>query len=94
MIDAAQIRADHEKAMRSAPDEYSPEIVLTLLDAYEKLLAAVTPSPDTKFAYIGEIKQVVTFTDQEGDESHAAITIEWTTQKEFMALIRKQAGLE
>ena len=48
---------------------------------------ALTPSAETKAAYIGEFKQVV-------GEENAAIIIEWTTVKEIMGAIRKLALLK
>ena len=47
---------------------------------------ALTPSGDTKFAYIGEFKQAV--------EDENVIIIEWTVVKEIMEAIRKFALLK
>jgi hypothetical protein len=50
-----------------------------------KLREALTPSAETKAAYIGEFK----FTAYEADE--AFVTVPWTTIKEIMAAIMKRA---
>ena len=47
---------------------------------------ALTPSGDTKSAYIGEFKQAV--------EDENVIVIEWTVVKEIMEAIRKFALLK
>lgn len=60
----------------------------------ERPSAALTPSADTKAAYIGEFKfmEVVGF-DEDGHEIRAEITVPWDTTKEIMAAIKARAAL-
>jgi hypothetical protein len=65
-------------------------------EAYE---FALTPSKETKYCYIGEIKFRSSYFDDEGHEHGLNITVPWTTIKETMALISRyaaftQAGLK
>jgi hypothetical protein len=54
----------------------------------KELIAALTPSSDTKAAYIGEVKFTVsTGFDEDGCEIWQDITVPWTTTKEIMAMI-------
>lgn len=59
----------------------------------EALEEALTPSADTKAAFIGEFKmQVRVEVDEDGCDVWAAIPIEWTTTKEIMAAIKAYAA--
>lgn len=50
--------------------------------------AALTPSAETKYAYIGEVKFAVsTGFDDDGCEVWQDITVPWTTTKDIMAMI-------
>lgn len=71
-----------------------------LLDRVEALEAengrlreALTPSADTKAAYIGEIKYSYVEWDEFGDERTVTRTLEWSTTKEVMAMISARAAL-
>lgn len=56
--------------------------------------AALTPSADTKAAYIGEVKFTVsTGFDEDGSEIWQDITVPWTTTKDIMAMILGQVAL-
>lgn len=63
----------------------------------DRLIAALTPSADTKAAYMGEVRDDVTvwIEDDEGDmvEYTDRRHVSWTAIKEVMALIRKEGGL-
>lgn len=62
--------------------------------ALDRAKAALTPSAETKAAYSGEI----TFESEvyvSVQESYMeTVTVPWTTIKEIMKMIRKQAGME
>jgi len=60
----------------------------------ERLWEALTPSADTKAAYIGEIKHSYVEWDEFGDERTVTRTVEWTTIKEAMAMILARAALK
>jgi hypothetical protein len=55
---------------------------------------ALTPSADTKAAYIGEVKFTVsTGFDEDGSEIWQDITVPWTTTKDIMAMIVGYAAM-
>lgn len=62
-----------------------------------KAVEALTPSGETKAAYIGEfsfmIDEVVTSDDGDEVENRREVTVPWTTVKEIMAAIRARAAL-
>lgn len=60
----------------------------------EKLRAALTPSVDTKAAYIGEFSFPYTYPGEDGEEVPIKVTVPWTTIKEIMAAIRTRAALQ
>ena len=53
--------------------------------------AALTPSSETKAAYIGEVEFKQDYTDEDGEEHVESILVPWTSMKEFMGLIRGYA---
>jgi hypothetical protein len=53
----------------------------------ERLREALTPSGETKAAYIGEIKYSYVDYDEFGDERTVTRTLDWTTTKDVMAII-------
>jgi hypothetical protein len=57
----------------------------------KSLEEALTPNGETKAAYIGEFKQGVSLRDQHGNVIEGEAIITWTTVKEIMKAIRKQA---
>ncbi|TPE45076.1 hypothetical protein [Amaricoccus solimangrovi] len=57
----------------------------------EQLLAALTPSAETKAAYIGEIK-FITSVGWDGVEYPFNVVVPWDSMKQFMALIRSRAS--
>ena len=58
-----------------------------------EVLEALTPSGDTKAAYIGEFSFSLTRIDGNGDEYSEKVYVPWTTIKEIMAAIRNRAAL-
>lgn len=83
---------------KQADETVSPSALQTGIsrEAYE---FALTPSKETKYCYIGEIKFRSSYFDDEGHEHGLNITVPWTTIKETMALISRyaaftQAGLK
>jgi hypothetical protein len=63
-----------------------------------KLVEALTPSGDTKAAYMGEFSfpGVIRYENEDGEECEDAhkIPVPWTTIKEIMAAIRARAAIE
>jgi hypothetical protein len=58
------------------------------------LTKALTPSAETKAAYIGEVKfTVATGFDDDGCEVWQEITVPWTTTKDIMAMILGHAAM-
>jgi hypothetical protein len=57
----------------------------------EAFEAALTPSCDTKYSYIGEIKIRTIMRDEDGDEHPHTLTMDWTDMKDFMKLILARA---
>jgi hypothetical protein len=80
---------------RSTPDgdwtEYTAHQITRMLVAREArvhaLEMALTPTGDTKAAYIGEHPIEV----DDGNGGSGMVLIPWTTTKEIMAMIRKHA---
>ena len=62
-------------------------------DEIERLRAALTPSVETKAAYIGEFHFVEEELDDEGNSVTRNRTVPWATVKEIMAAIRARAAL-
>lgn len=58
-----------------------------------RLREALTPSADTKAAYIGEFQFDIMLTDDFGKERPHEVTVPWTTIKEIMAAIAARAAL-
>lgn len=69
-----------------------------LQDDRDRCLVALTPSAETKAAYIGEVKDshMIAVDDGYGEylDEWVDKPISWDAMKEFMALIRKEAGIE
>ncbi|MEO0385078.1 MAG: hypothetical protein AAF234_16150 [Pseudomonadota bacterium] len=58
----------------------------------KQLREALTPSADTKAAYMGEFRMGVRLRDpNSGEEDHRSVDVPWTTIKEIMAAIRDYA---
>jgi septal ring factor EnvC (AmiA/AmiB activator) len=58
------------------------------LGAYKN---ALSPSSETKAAYIGEIEWTRSNINDDGEEELEILSLPWTEMKEFMALIRGYA---
>jgi hypothetical protein len=67
--------------------------IAALRSEVEGLREALTPSGETKGAYIGEFKFSVHAYDEDGEEKWWDEIIPWTTIKEIMAAISKRAVL-
>lgn len=63
-----------------------------LMNELEKLRSALTPSPETKAAYMGEFSVPLPDHDEDGNEVMRHINVPWTTIKEIMAAIRNHAA--
>lgn len=57
----------------------------------EALVAALTPSAETKARHIGEYAFSVEDRDEDGEECTRPVTVPWTTVKDIMAAIRADA---
>lgn len=60
----------------------------------KRMEEALTPSADTKAAYIDEFSHNVRCISDEGEEQMFTATVPWTTIKEIMAAIRARAALD
>ena len=60
----------------------------------DRLAEALTPSAETKAAYIGEFSFPIEVSDEDGDPVTISVTVPWTTTKEIMAAIRCRAALQ
>lgn len=98
--DVQQLHADARRIMR----EYSPdEVTRTEVRVEEvrdqateiaRLREALTPSGDTKAAYMGEFKfNGPEYMDENMQPRFDTHTVPWTTIKEIMAAIRDRAAL-
>lgn len=58
----------------------------------DSLVEALTPSADTKAAYIGEFSWTVNNLEDDGSMDPVTHTVPWTTVKEIMAAIHKRAN--
>ena len=71
------------------------EELMKKIDSLEQQLAAyraaLTPSSETKAAYIGEVEFKQDYFDEDGEEQTEVILVPWTSMKEFMAIIRGYA---
>jgi len=68
--------------------------VLVLKAAAKEMREALTPSAETKAAYMGEFEFAFEFQDEDGYDHTANICVPWTTIKEIMAAIRARAALK
>lgn len=64
----------------------------SLVEEMERLREALTPSGETKAAYVGEFTIKVVVGDDDGEDIHEYYTVPWTTIKEIMAAIRERAN--
>lgn len=67
--------------------------VPALIAEVERLREALTPSTDTKAAYIGEFSHRVTSISDDGEEQYFDAAVPWPTIKEIMAAILARAAL-
>lgn len=72
-------------ALKEALESQSQELA--------RLRGALTPSADTKAAYMGEFTFSETYTNEDGNDVTVACLVPWTTIKEIMAAIRARAAL-
>jgi len=59
-----------------------------------RLTEALTPSGDTKAAYMSEFEFIVFGMNDDGEECSHKITVPWTAIKEIMAAIKARAALQ
>lgn len=72
----------------------NPAAILSLIEENKRMREALTPSAETKAAYIGEFRfSVLEYVDDDGTEYESEFTVPWTTIKEIMAAIRARAAL-
>lgn len=100
-LKAELMNANIERMASEAALEMAIERISTLeaenaaqAERIKRLEEAVTPSGDTKAAYMGEFSFPLTMRDDDGDEFDAKIPVPWTTIKEIMAAIRARAAME
>ena len=80
-----------------ATDGQAQEAHAAQLAAEAKLAEAVealTPSGDTKVAYIGEFSMRFPVFDDDGEDVMHTVNVPWTTIKEIMGAIRERAKIK
>lgn len=71
------------------------EHIDTLRAENARLREALTPSAETKAAYIGEFDFLQeAYSEEHGEEVTCRVTVPWPIIKEIMAAIRARAALE
>ncbi|SLN65537.1 hypothetical protein [Pacificibacter marinus] len=65
-----------------------------IMPTTERYKEALTPSCETKAAYMSEFSIDVPMVDEHGEEFTQQIDVPWTTIKEIMAAISKRAETE
>lgn len=89
-VGEAEVERDTARRQR---DAYRRELI-ELQAENARLKAALTPSAETKAAYIGEFGFYLEERDERGREHARRVTVPWTTIKEIMAAIRARALVE
>ena len=67
---------------------------LVAAEDYDRLREALTPSAETKAAYMHEFRMTIPGVGDDGAEYTRTVNIPWTTIKEIMAAIRNRANNE
>jgi hypothetical protein len=89
--DAKEFRAATERACDDAIVRYKHEARTAREQAIAPFIAALTPSADTKRAYVGEFSFAVVSIGSDGDEITTRLDVPWTTIKEIMKAICDRA---
>ena len=87
-IVALEFRLSQEKVFSTRMEESRARYI----SAFKHLTAALTPSPETKAAYIGEFQFLFPVKDDEGKEVRYTPNVPWVTIKQIMDRIH-EAGL-
>lgn len=89
---------DIVRAYQSARDRICPQIAIhealdndALRARVAKLEEALTPSADTKAAYMGEFSFCISEFDEDGEEFARVVDVPWTTIKDIMEAIARRA---
>jgi hypothetical protein len=90
MAEKAELLSDANRKANGMIGSYADE-AKTLADENARLRAALTPSAETKAAYIGEFRFNLPVVNEEGDEIVLTPNVPWTTIKQIMAAIRAYA---
>lgn len=77
--------ASLKAALRTEPED---------AELAQRVVNALTPSPETKLAYWGEFEFEVRWPGEAGDDERYMMCVPWSCIKAIMAGIRKHAGLE
>lgn len=89
----AAAQADYEQRITAALNPDFLSALDTARAEIERLTEAMTPSGDTKSAYMGEFSVRLPDVDEDGNEYTRSINVPWTTIKEIMAAIKARATL-
>lgn len=92
LADALDIARTNVQALGERLAETTDELDAAMKEN-ERLREALTPSEETKGAYIGEFKFKIERENDDGVPYMDDITVPWTTIKEIMATIRTRAAL-
>jgi hypothetical protein len=68
-------------------------LIEPVIEENERAVEALTPSGETKAAYLGEFKMPIVRVDECGDEYTESVTVSWDVIKEIMSAIRARAAL-
>ena len=69
-------------------------VLTSLIDRVDRMDRALTPSAETKAAFLGEFQFSVAELCDDGHEVVVTHTVPWTTIKEIMAAIRARQALQ
>jgi len=64
-----------------------------LLDGFQSINEALTPSAETKRAYFGEFYAYISDTDEDGNEAQRKIIVGWDSIKDIMGAIKNRANV-
>lgn len=70
------------------------ELAQARAEGLRQAAEALTPSAETKAAYMGEFSFSIPALDENGEEASQKVTVPWTTIKEIMAAISLRALAE
>jgi hypothetical protein len=93
-LEIGRLRAEVEEARANSMSNWGQRERAEAAEAErDRLRDALTPSAETKAAYIGEFHFGIRCQDEDGNEVTRQVPVPWDTVKEIMAAIRARAAL-